>query len=152
MSDVPCVDIHNGIARHDSHYRTEHAYLVFQQPCSARSIKPWPNHVRHSSLIRSCPPTVARVRDLVINHQLAGPQRNPKNSRIRGRILWSCRVWTVHPGISLYVSESKVCTAENIISVKENVMVNEIADSTTFPVIARILRLLTGMQFNLCKN
>ena len=70
-------DIHNAIIRLDSNNCAEHTFLEFQQPCSAASIQPWSDHARHSSLIGSCPPAVARVRDLGIDHQLAYPQRYP---------------------------------------------------------------------------
>ena len=52
---------------------------------SSLTVRLYPaDHARHSAFIRSCSTAVTRVRDLVINHQLAGRQMDPNTQEFVG--------------------------------------------------------------------
>ena len=105
-TNAPHVDTLNAMTRHDYNNCTKPASLEFEQPCSAPSIQPWPDHARHSALIRSCPPAVAGGRDLVINHQILN--NSPESSMVMPRLAISSALQ--FPGISFYLGTQTICT------------------------------------------
>ena len=120
---------YNTMPSNKSGNSAEPASLKFKQSHRKSPIQPWPDFSRRSAFVQSCPPTIDKVHDCIVNYKPAGTQRYPQcrefvrefdDSAFAGQI--------IRPAVTGNITMPQYPCDTNIISVRHLVETSERVD------------------------